>query len=56
MARWRPKHLCASVDKAAEHLGQVSWLKKLTFLSQWRDRAGFAPASLFSPSNGAPKC
>jgi hypothetical protein len=28
MARWHPKHLCASVVKAAEHLGQVSWLKE----------------------------
>jgi len=29
--------------------GQVSWLRANS--SQWRDRAGISPASLFSPIN-----
>jgi len=44
------------IHKAAKRRGQVSWLKSSAFLgirlsSQWRDRAGFSPASLFSPQN-----
>ena len=51
-------------SKAAKPLGQVSWLQELVryakrnarVSSQWRDRAGVSPASLFSPTCGAPGC
>jgi hypothetical protein len=29
---------------------------KLKVSSQWRDRTGFSPVSLFSPYSGAPRC
>src|SRR5262245_31753308 len=47
---WLPGHLCASVERL-QVFGQVSWLRVIS--SQWRDRAGISPASLFSPT-GAP--
>lgn len=61
----RPEHLYARRSKGCESInGQVSWLEEESvyrlranaldgvcrlFSLQWRDRAGFAPASLFSP-------
>jgi hypothetical protein len=51
-----PERVSASVHVTAKHHGQVSWLKALNSLkskfeasSQWRDRTGFSPVSLFSP-------
>src|SRR5215813_14815535 len=48
-----PEHLCARHSReegCGKCRGQVSWLKAQQLgPSQWRDRAGLSPASLFSP-------
>jgi len=56
----RPEHLFAGVQKLlsvqAGLLAFVHRLENWRRTSQWRDRAGFTPASLFSPLLcGAPK-
>ena len=51
----RPERVSASVHVTAKRHGQVSWLKvhpnrkQFGVSSQWRDRTGFSPVSLFSP-------
>ena len=58
----RPERLSASVRKLRSIVGRSPGLKFLPVLttsrtsSQWRDRTGFSPVSLFSPVRGAPRC
>src|ERR1051325_5464516 len=50
----RGLHTFARELRRLQNVGQVSWLREC-FSSQWRDRAGVTPASLFSPQLGAPR-